>query len=289
MPVYIGSLGRMVKLPYVGSQQVQTEEHYNFSSTLEGKRKAQVKPRGPRTWELSADHYRPNEHSLLSQFADGAWGPGPFVFVSADAPHTNILTPAASMCRESEQFQPDVLYGVPSFPTGYGQPGPTCPVSRQHIYSAAAFTLYPRAVQMLLVPCTSREPMRRAGLSWFAADRRYLGSSAAALTPGEGWRVSSVTARPPIGAAGVGLGALTATACAAPILVWGDSAPSWSVGEGCLEAVVHAVSRDLRLAVPRIYVFKSEFHHHGGGINAMWFPVECCCCHAENTCARERR
>lgn len=251
MPVYIGSLGRMVKLPYVGSQQVQTEEHYNFSSTLEGKRKAQVKPRGPRTWELSADHYRPNEHSLLSQFADGAWGPGPFVFVSADAPHTNILTPAASMCRESEQFQPDVLYGGPSLlPTGLWAAGsymsgqPTTYLFGRGIYPL------PPSGSNVTGALHVQGANARARLNWYAADRRYLGSSAAALTPGEGWRVSSVTARPPIGAAGVGLGALTATACAAPILVWGDSAPSWSVGEGCLEAVVHAVSRDLRLAVP---------------------------------------
>lgn len=252
MPVYLGSLGRLVKLPYVGSQQVQSEERYNFSSTLEGKRKAQVKPKGPRTWALSADHFRPNEHSLLSQFADGAWGSGPFVFVSADAPHTNMMTPAASMCIPVDPLQAAVMEGGPVDLPGVGW------VARSYISGSPTTYVMGREIYPVPPdggPVTAQAFVQganaRARLNWYDSQKSYLGSTTSTVAGTDlGFSLSWVTGVPPAGAAGVGVGALTTTAIAAPSLTWGDRPVPWSVGEGCLESVVHGLSRDLRKAIP---------------------------------------
>lgn len=248
MPVYIGSLGRMVKLPYVGSQQVQAEERYNFSSTLEGKRKAQVKPSGPRTWALSADHFRPNEHSLLSQFADGAWGNGPFVFVSADAPVSNMLTPDGANCKviatTGNQLAGPVLCSD-------GTWSPTSILAGSGPY--IGFQL---------------ERMPVIGGSRVTVSAEVLGAGGRVgvqFSNASGGFVSRIDS-PVVGVAGVMRRAVLtvlvpATAVSAqiispgsvqatrPQLTWTDRAVAWGDGQGCAKAVVHGVSRDQVLAV----------------------------------------
>lgn len=261
MPVYIGSLGRMVKLPYVGSQQVQSEERYNFSSTLEGKRKAQVKPKGPRTWALSADHFRPNEHSLLSQFANGAWGNGPFVFIPVDAPHTNLLTPDASMCKASENpsvviyaggpmKQPDGSWAgssyfspQPSLRMFFGrrdpslpEPGERLPVLPGGVVTGGATVLGDGA---------------RAQLAFYDHADLKISTVNSGITASAGSSVvSSVTAMPPAGAASCRVIARSSVQGSAPFFTWGDRPPVWAEGQGCLKAVVSSMSRDQVLAVP---------------------------------------
>ena len=246
MPVYIGSLGRMVKLPYVGSQQVQTEERYNFSSTLEGKRKAQVKPRGPRTWALSADHFRPNEHSLLSQFADGAWGPGPFVFVSADAAHTNLLTPAVA------SLDPSVIVptqgGPVQLPDGSWAP-------RSVLGDGVGNVLFSsvRSPLPLSGPTSAGVWVQGAGasvrLNWYNDAGGFVGSTTSTVTSSGGWVWSTISATPPAGAVGVIVSANKASRATHPVLVWGSAPSVWSDGQGCEKAVVSSFSRDQVLAV----------------------------------------
>lgn len=97
--IYLGSLGRMIGIKCPASQQLEAEDLYSFELTLEGKRTAQVKPRAPRTWNLqTSDATKPADVATLMQFVQGGWGPGPFVFVAADAPFTNLLSPAAASC-----------------------------------------------------------------------------------------------------------------------------------------------------------------------------------------------
>lgn len=247
MPVYLGSLGRMVKLPYVGSQQVQAEERYSFSSTLEGRRKAQVKPRAPRTWALSADHYRPNEHSLLSQFANGAWGPGPFVFVPADAPHTNLLTPAVASLDPSEVTA--TQGGPVQLPDGSW-------VARTVLGDGVGNVLFGSTRSPLPPsgPVSAGAWVQGAGasvrLNWYDSSGAFVGSAISTVTSSSGWVWSTISATPPAGAAGVIVSANKSSRATRPTLVWGSSTPSgWSDGQGCAKAVVSAMSRDQVLAV----------------------------------------
>lgn len=248
MPVYIGSLGRMVKLPYVGSQQVQAEERYNFSSTLEGKRKAQVKPKGPRTWALSANHFRPNEHSLLSQFADGAWGNGPFVFVSADAPVSNMLTPDGAACKNVVT-------------SGASLGGPVLcsdgTWSAQSLLSGGAPTVYFQSERSPVIPGSpitiSAEVMGeggRASVAFFNASGAFVSTVS---TPPAGvagsMRRASMSIVVPATAHAAQVGFQSAVQATRPQLTWTDRVMPWSDGQGCAKAVVHGVSRDQVLAV----------------------------------------
>lgn len=251
MPVYIGSLGRMVKLPYVGSQQVQAEERYNFSSTLEGKRKAQVKPKGPRTWALSADHFRPNEHSLLSQFANGAWGPGPFIFVSADALVSNMLTPEAASCHPDSNSAvwvsgngpvelPEVGWVPRSFMGNGTEPilfgSDYTPVRRGVRYSVSAFVF-------------GEGSAVRA--NFYDANGSLVGGQTSTVTGNNsGFVRSHISIVPGAGVAGVIVSAVNAAITACPQISEGPGSPlPWSDGQGCAKAVVHGVSRDQVLAV----------------------------------------
>ena len=253
MPVYLGTLGRMVKLPYVGSQQVQSEERYNFASTLEGKRKAQVKPKGTRTWALSADHYRPNEHSLLSQFADGAWGPGPFVFVSADAPVSNMLLPGVADCLSSENPSGLVLDGGPVqvndawFARSYlNSSGVTVFFGKDHGSGAVPVIAGRRVTGSVHVTGSGA----RVQLSFYDAAGASLGSSLGNVAGVSGWVRSSVSVLPPAGAVSARVFANSATVRATgPAITWSDGLLPWGSGQGCSKAVVHGVTRDQVLAV----------------------------------------
>ena len=253
MPVYIGSLGRMVKLPYVGSQQVQTEERYNFSSTLEGKRKAQVKPKGPRTWALSADHFRPNEHSLLSQFANGAWGPGPFVFLPADAPVSNVLTPDAGDCKPGE-------YVLTSGMSVTGTP----PMLTPDGWAASSFlktTTNGLYLGVDLVPLLAGQPVTVAayvrgsggavGVWFYDSAGGFISSQNSSVTAGSTNVVRSwLTVTPPVGAVSLRASVTSQVSQVAwPTVTWTDKLMPHGDGQGCPKAVVTGYSRDQVLSV----------------------------------------
>lgn len=252
MPVYLGSLGRLVKLPYVGSQQVQSEERYNFASTLEGKRKAQIRAKGPRTWALSANHFRPNEHSLLSQFANGAWGNGPFVFVSADAPVSNMLTPGAASC------DPALITATAFISNG----GPVevesgVWVGRSYLNTSSSInTAFPARTPVILGrPVTGSAYVRGAGMKvnisfWDAADQFISSAASTGSGSASAWSRLDVTRIPPANAVRVAVYASGAGRGAAPAVTWSDSVLPWSDGQGCDKAVVHGVTRDQVKAMP---------------------------------------
>lgn len=252
MPVYIGSLGRMVKLPYVTSQSVEAEERYSFTRTLEGKRKAQPKPVGRRAWTLATQHFRPEEHSLLSQFANGAWGPGPFVFVSADAPHTNLLTPTAADSTET-----NIAYSL----FEQGGPWQVAP----GVWSPGSYVSADPANFMPLgdrfYPCIPGQEITgsaylqgegsKIGLFfWDANDTVISGTYSAEAGSGASPKRLSISMTVPANAVRCGLTASGAVRGAMPAITWTGSVQPWSDGQGCLKAVVSSFGRDQVLAVP---------------------------------------
>lgn len=254
--IYLGTLGRMIGIKCPSSQSVEHEERYSFQTTLEGRRKAQARPRGPRTWSLqTSDATTPEQAATLMQFAHGAWGPGPFVFVSAEAPATNMLLPAVSLCDPAENYESGVVPGGPMLqPTGEW-------AARSYMRSTPGLFLFGR----------TRTPLPNSGsvsasvtvlgagsvarISWYRlgpdGPNVLLGHSRSDDT-GVGFepRRLKVSATPPPGAVGCVVGVENAIQVSAPALVWGADVPAWSEGQGCAGAVVHAASRNLVLAVP---------------------------------------
>lgn len=249
--IYLGSLGRMIGIKCPASQNVQAEERHSFSTTLEGRRKAQVKPTGRRTWSLqTSDATTPSEHSLLSQFANGAWGHGPFVFVSADASVTNLLTPDAADCKPGEHLGAILSQGSPLWtPDGWA--------ASSFMKSTAGRVYLGKDMTPIIQgqPVTASAYVRGEGagvsIHWYDSTGAVVTSSFSSVLAGATNVVRSwVTQMPP--ATAVSCRASVGPACvqvARPAITWSDKMLPYGDGQGCMKAVVSAMSRDQVLAV----------------------------------------
>lgn len=249
--IYLGTPGRMVGIKCPASQSVEAEDRYTFETTLEGKRKAQMRPLGRRTWNLqTSDATTPADESLLREFSSGAWGPGPFVFVSADAPVTNLLTPPASMCLE---MRSNVSSGGP-VDLGGGRIAPTSIVAAPvggvppEIYFGTGDTPVIPGRQV-----TGGAYLRGVGATlriyWYrAGESSPMSNDSSSPVTGNGYQLVSLTAVPPEGAAFCRLVTQRATGVTLPSLTWTSSYFGWAPGEGCQKAVIHAVSKDVIMA-----------------------------------------
>lgn len=247
--IYLGSLGRMIGIKCPASQNVSTEERYSFRRTLEGRVKAQPKPIGRRTWSLqTSDATTPQEHSLLSQFANGAWGPGPFVFVSADAAHTNLLSPEAA--NLDPEYSVQTQGGPVQLPDGSWAPRSFLGSGTENLTFTSQRSPLPPSGQI-----SAGVWVQGAGavvrLNWYDKDLAFLGGTSSTVASTGGWTWSTITATPIANAAGVIVSADKASRATMPVLVWGSTKPTvWSDGQGCPKAVVSSMSRDQVLAAP---------------------------------------
>lgn len=250
--IYLGTLDRMVGIKCPASQNVGVEERFTFTRTIEGKRKGQARPVGRRTWGLqTSEATTPTEHSAVTAFASGAWGPGPFIFVSAEAPHTNLLSPNWSLCDPSMPSASSV--------TGAGpvevEPGLMMP--RSYFNSDSAYVvLVPDKVPVLQgVAVTGSGYVLGSGMRVQLRFRDINGAliqsySSDASVGTTQWQRLKVTQVPPAGAAYVELAFNGAGRSTGPVVTWTDKVQPWSAGNGCPEAVVDSASSDLTLAVP---------------------------------------
>lgn len=248
--IYLGSLGRMIGIKCPAQQQVQSEERYTFQPTLEGLRKAQVRPRGPRSWSLqTSDATTPQQALALMQFAQGAWGPGPFVFISADAPVTNMLTPAAASC-------------APEMADGYSYLSAGGPVQLGGVWAARSL-LNSNPGSLLIVnekvpvlpgvPVTVSAWVRGEGgavrVSFYDQSDVVVGFALSTVKSTAGaTKRSWVSAVTPANASHARIVGVGVTMLAMPSLTWTNELLPEAEGQGCAQAVVHSTSRDLVLA-----------------------------------------
>lgn len=251
--IYLGQLGRMIGVKCPASQQVQSEERYSFETTLEGARKAQVRQVGRRTWSLqTSDATTPEQVAALEQFSIGAWGPGPFVFVSADAPSSNLLTPEVSTCGPAAKIASVISLAGPHY-LGNGEYA-----ARSLLNTDPSVILYFGSTRVPLVDrrmVTASAWVSGAGAAvrvfWYDAAGAGLGSSTSSILATSTTTVRSwVSAVPPVGAAACLVGAVSAGRGAQPAITWSDELLPWADGQGCAKAVVHGTSRGLVLAGP---------------------------------------
>lgn len=257
--IYLGTLGRMVALKCPAQQQVSADDRYVFDTTLEGKRKAHVRPVGRRTWSLqTSEATTPADQAAILSFVEGQWGAGPFYFVSADAPVTNLLTPAASLCQE---WGPKVSNLRDGGPVDLGSEG----WSGASITSDAP-TVFGNGQEIILgldpVPVRAGDTItasvwaRRSGGSgrlrvyWYGPNSLVpISVTTSATVAGDQWTRLEVSATAPAGAVGCRLIGYELSQVTRPAVTWGSGVLPWAVGEGCPRAVLHAASRSLVMAV----------------------------------------
>lgn len=257
MSIYLGQLGRLVELRGPSSQSHGVDDGYTFERTLEGRVKAQTRPLRRRQWSVNISTATPFDIGNLFAFSAGEWGIGPFVWVSTDAPVTNMLTPAAASCDPSAISDPSsanfnsgvTAAGAMVLDDG-GVAGRTWTVDGDFMFFG-----YNRVPVLPGQPVTGSAYVMGEGavarLTFYGPDNLAIGntvSSTVAATAGTVVR-SHVTATPPAGAVGCLVSAAYATQAARPALTWTDRLFDWADGAGCPKAVIHGLSRDVVLAL----------------------------------------
>ena len=245
--IYLGTPGRMVGISCPAEQRLNTADRFSFQTTLEGRVKAQVRPGGRRTWDLRLPRTStPSEVAALDAFANGSWGPGPFWFVSADAPHTNLLSPGAS--QSVSMLNGGGSLGGP-WDTEWGL------AARSLLNTEAAFLYWDTSVPVQAgKPVTGSAVLQGEGhlrLWWRngAGESSVTGSDS--FSSPSGPVQVSVTAQPPSWAEFVTLGvSREVTRAALPAVTWTETVMPWVSGQGCEKAVVRGMSSDLVLAIP---------------------------------------
>lgn len=248
MTAFIGTIGRLVQLPYVSASEVSLSDDYTFDKTLEGKVKAQAKAVKRRTWALSVTRYLSPDQGTLMAFVHGEWGRGPFVWVSPDAPVTNMLSPEQSTCDPSTLFTSGVTKAGPLDCGADGVAG------RSFSNSSPASPFYFGGDKTPVIPgrpVTASAWLVGAGaqirISWYDAAGAFI-VSATGTGQGVAGTAKRVfhTATPPSNAASAVVAAVNATTAARPALTWTSELFPWSNGRGCLKAVVHSASTTVR-------------------------------------------
>ena len=249
--MYLGSPGRMVGVKCPTRQRVGSSERYSFETTLEGRVKAQVVPLQRRSWDVELGQLTtPSEVATLQEFASGAWGKGPFWFVSADAPVVNVLPPITSVFGGHVDGGPARLDDGTIAPFSVARSDST-PGTLQFVGAGEDPPVIPgkSVTGSAWVTGTGASVL----LQWFDGSGSVIGS---AQTPpsqrvpaGQGAAVRvSVTGVPPAGAVCARLTARNAVSAARPAITWTDQPYEYGDGQGCPKAVVLDVSRDVTKA-----------------------------------------
>lgn len=252
--IYLGSLGRMIGIKCPASQQVAVDERIEFERTLSGRKVGQVVPGNPkRVWQNQlSDASTPVQVGAVMAFITGEWGNGPFVFVSADAPVTNLLTPAAASCDPGE-FTPgagSIVTPVGPMLTPDGWAGRSFAIGASGTVFFGLDRLPVLPGQAVTVSAYVRGLGGAVRLTWYDAAGVTISTGTSGIIAGASNVVRSyLTATPPLGAVSFRVSASSAvTQVTRPAATWSDQLLEWGAGQGCMKAVVHGASSGLIMA-----------------------------------------
>lgn len=242
--IYLGQVGRLVGLACPSSQVVAADDPFTLSTTLEGRVKAQRRPLSRRSWVLGVGLASPPEAAAVAEFTGGSWGRGPFVFVSADAPVVNLLTPEESSL-DPAGLTADVL-GSPPMLTPDGWAGRSL-LKRdgQFVRLATDVPVIPgrRLTGSAYVRGSAGTALVR--LVFYRADGTEISRADSPSAVAEAQR-RWVTATTPSNAAWAALWVTgTVTQVARPAVTWTGEPFAYGDGQGCKKVIIRPGSRDL--------------------------------------------
>lgn len=243
--MYLGTLGRLIEIKCPTSLQSSRSGGFSFSTTLEGKVKAQALPGGRRVWDVELGQLTtPADLQTLEQFVAGAWGPGPFVFVPTDALVTNVLSPGVASCDPAAGMGSNTSPDGPML-TPDGWAARTVRVnSTNNIlwFGDQYFPVIPGAPMTFAAYLLG--PDAAARVYWYDENLNQLTFHTSDVTATSGSVVRSWrTVTPPEGAVSFRVRAVNAFQGAWPSVTWTDKLMPPSPGHGCLQAVVHGGSK----------------------------------------------
>jgi len=246
---FIGSLGRLVEVPFTASESVSRADRYVESTTVEGVRRVQVRPAAPRSWSVDVRGASAGELSGLAAFAQGAWGAGPWHWVSVQAQRGNLLTPREAALVDVVPASFWALSGPVvdadgvlqarslsvSLASGWAAPWRDIPVlpGRRVMWAADVAGVDGPAL----------------ALAFFDVDGVQVGGFYGTARAAAGMSRVSMYAVAPAGAATVRVGVQPSVlSLTRPQVTWTDGPVPYSAGHGCRAAVVDGFSEDLLVA-----------------------------------------
>lgn len=240
MSSYLGSLGRMVPVVCAVGVAQSPDRPGSMDVTLGGRRFSRMAPRGHRAWSLtSSDLDSPSELAPVQFFAGGAWGDGPFWWLSPWAVAVNVLTPGGSVLRHADLVGGTVGGPVQAadgawFPSSVVSAGSVHAVARS---ASRNFTAVPRgAVYTASLYVSAGQQVRV--LERASAGGANVATRLSAVSSGAGLRRVSVTATAAQAANLLILDVVGAGVCAGAAISLTPGLVPWGVGDGCEEAVV---------------------------------------------------
>lgn len=245
---FLGSLGRLIEVPFTSSESVSRSERYVESVTVEGVRRVQVVPSSPRSWSVDTTGATATETSGIQGFAVGAWGNGPWHWVSVAAQTGNLLTPRESMLLDRAGVSSaSVQDAGPVRDSSGGWSGRSVSVSIVSGWVALARGVPVHPDRPFTFSCDVQGNLLPGGVSvaFYDGAGSYVGGGSA-YAPNAGMRRVSLSLAVPAGAVEAYVGVREQTAVATrPQVTWTDKPVPWSVGHGCRSAVVDGLSSDL--------------------------------------------
>lgn len=249
---YLGSLGRLVPLRCASTERVQSSARYVERVTVEGQRRVQVVPASPRTWDVAWDLTYQGEEATLAAFISGAWGPGPWHWVSIDAWQGNLLTPTEADLTGVAFNTRWSLGGPMRRETGdwSGQSLVVAVPSGSHIVMRDIPVLPGRAVTYAAdVQAASPSVAPRLHVQWADAAGGFIAQQFVdGRITGSVQRMSTTFTPPTLAASARLLLDGTVSRYAAPQVTWTPYEVPYAPGHGCRAAVVDGMTRELLYA-----------------------------------------
>lgn len=248
---YLGSLGRLVGLKCPSSERIQSADRYVTSTTVEGRRRAQVRPASPRTWDLSVGVATPAELAVLSDFLSGAWGAGPWHWVPVPAQRGNLLTPREASLVERASVSALSVQDAGPVRDAEGAWAPrsvTVTISSGWVALARGVPVLEGRPFTFSCDVQGDAAPGQVQVAFLDAAGTAL-SNVTAAAPTPGMRRVSVTSTVPLGAVQAQVGVRSQTVVATrPQATWTSGPVPYSAGHGCRSAVVDGWSEDLLVA-----------------------------------------
>lgn len=248
---YLGQPGRLVQVPCTASEDVSRADRYVLETTVEGRQRAQVRPATPRSWTVDVPLGPGAALSGLEDFAWGAWGNGPWHWVSVQAHQGNLLTPRESMLLDRASVSTETVQDA----------GPVRGAAGEWASRSVTVTLSSGWVALVRgVPVVPGQPFTfscdvqgtdpQVHVAFMDAAGGTVGTHIQA-GPGTSMQRVSVSATVPAGAveAYVGLRS-TVSRAARPQVTWTSKPVPFMPGHGCRSAIVDGLSSALEVVGP---------------------------------------
>ena len=246
---YLGSLGRLIGLSCPSTEQVTPAPRYVTASTVEGRRRAQVRPASPRAWDLSVEVATPAELAALSGFVTGAWGNGPWHWVPVQAQRGNLLTPREAQLVDRASVSANLVQDAGPVLDAAGEWSPRSVT----VTASSGWVSLARGVPVIPgLPFTFSCDVEGSGPEVTVAFYDAAGTAVSAHSQagsGAGMQRVSVSVTVPDGAVEAYVGVRSSvTRATRPQVSWTAGPVPWSPGYGCRSAVVDGMSEDLLVA-----------------------------------------